>query len=155
MIRRRTESPWGRPRLWLTSAFMGALAGVMATAAAFHVGMMIDTGPARWVRQAPEMAFPVFLLTAIFAGPGAFVLGLFLAPAVCRLRFRFPAAPMLAAWGVLLGLPLGPANLALVAAVMDVSLFREMIWISFAGGAGLGTGTALTVSFLDPPARNQ
>lgn len=153
MRRRPRESPWGRPGLWLPPAFVGALAGVMATAAAFHVGMMIDSGPARWMRQAPEMAFPVFLLTALFAGPGALVLGLLLAPSVCRLRDRCPSRSLLVAWGVLLGLPLGPVNLGLVAAVLDVELFPELIWMSFAGGAGLGFGTALAVSYLDPAYR--
>jgi hypothetical protein len=97
----------------------------------------------------------IIIYTGLFAGPGAFLLGLILAPRFHDFSRRFERRWRFLVAGMVLGIPLGFVNLFAVLLVLGGSMFPDSdLYLLFgmapAGGAGLGLGCALTVPFRRP-----
>ncbi len=127
------------------AAGVGALLGVFAAATvllgyvqAAHRGSILHQGPAM-------TAYIVLELTAVFAGPGAFLLGL---PLAGWIRRR-PAQPrtVALAFGILAGLAPGLLNYGVATCLLMLHT-RDRLPLSvgalaaLVGGAGLGLGCA-------------
>lgn len=115
----------------IRAAFAGTILGVTFASAAFSGGV--------------EPFFWVWLLMAMFAGPGAFVLGILLASFLRATRGAFESRKAYLFFTALISAPVGWLNLRATAAVLGLSgdAGRDALTLSgLAGGVGLGWGVA-------------
>ena len=144
-------------RVW-----MGTVLGILAAWLAFPAMLSFYWRPGDKLDLVPMLGFVVGILPflTILAGPGAFLLSLLHA---CQMESWAPRARtvrQIRKVGVLLGLPLGVANLILPFVLFtmfkngDLSVTAEMLqWLlpALAGGAGLGWG--VTIGLKPDPVR--
>ena len=135
--------------------FAGAVLGVLCASAAFSLTVFVHPDSRLANTSILWVALFTLPVMAILAGPGAVFLAWLHAELLGRFARHAGSASKIQRVGILLGLPLGMANLVFVFAVLGLlrgteesSMRATSDWIPFvfsalAGGAGLGWGATL------------